>query len=295
MNNSTRYLNEYFNYLRVERGLAGNSLLAYQRDLHKLTSFADDIGKELLTLDRADLVDCLAEMKDREESEATIARFISAAKGFYKYLLREGLSRHDPTAHLETRKSWQTLPKFLTPEEIDRLLEQPDLSTDTGLRDRAMLETLYATGLRVSELLGLKLADIDWEAGTLKCFGKGSKQRVVPLGRSALDFLKRYLPRRQKLLGEASSPYLFVEPGGRPLTRQKVWLLIREYGKAARIDYVTPHMLRHSFATVLLKNGADLRSVQLLLGHSDIGTTQIYTHVTDEHLKETYKKFHPRS
>jgi integrase/recombinase XerD len=295
MNNSTRYLNEYFNYLRVERGLAENSLLSYQRDLHKLTQFAAEIGKELLTLDRNDLVDCLAEMKDREDSEATIARFISAAKGFYKYLLREGLSKHDPTAYLEARKSWQTLPKFLTPEEIERLLQQPDTSTDAGARDRAMLETLYATGLRVSELLNLKLGDIDWEAGTLKCFGKGSKQRVVPLGRSALEHLTRYLPRRQKLLGEASSHYLFVEPGGRPLTRQKIWLLIRDYGKAARIDYVTPHMLRHSFATVLLKNGADLRSVQLLLGHSDIGTTQIYTHVTDEHLKESYKKFFPRA
>jgi integrase/recombinase XerD len=295
MTNSTRYLNEYFNFLRVERGLAENSLLSYQRDLQKLTAFANEIGKELLTLERADLVDCLAEMKDREDSEATIARFISAAKGFYKYLLRENLTKHDPTAYLEARKSWQTLPKFLTPEEIEKLLRQPDAGTDAGARDRAMLETLYATGLRVSELLSLKMADIDWEAGLLKCFGKGSKQRIVPLGRSALDHLTRYLPRRQKLLGESSSHYLFVEPGGRPLTRQKIWLLIRDYGKAAGVDYVTPHMLRHSFATVLLKNGADLRSVQLLLGHSDIGTTQIYTHVTDEHLKETYKKFHPRS
>lgn len=295
MSNSTRYLNEYFTYLRVERGLADNSLQSYQRDLQKLTAFATEIGKELLTLERADLVDCLAEMKDRGESEATIARFISAAKGFYKYVQREGLSKHDPTAYLEARKSWQTLPRFLTPEEIERLLQQPDLGTDAGARDRAMLEVLYASGLRVSELLNLKLADIDWEMGTLKCFGKGSKQRMVPLGRSSLEHLQRYLPRRQKLLGEASSHYLFVEPGGRPLTRQKIWLLLKDYGKTAGVDYVTPHMLRHSFATVLLKNGADLRSVQLLLGHSDIGTTQIYTHVTDEHLKETYKKFHPRS
>lgn len=295
MSNSTRYLNEYFNYLRVERGLAENSLLSYQRDLQKLSQYAAEIGKELLTLDRADLVDFMAEMKDRHDSDATIARFVSATKGFYKYLLRENLSKHDPTSYLEARKSWQTLPKFLTPEEIERLLQQPDLSTDTGSRDRAMLETLYASGLRVSELLNLKLADIDWETGTLKCFGKGSKQRMVPLGRSAMDFLKMYMPHRQKLLGEASSHYLFVEPGGRPLTRQKIWMLIRDYGKTARIDYITPHMLRHSFATVLLQNGADLRSVQLLLGHSDIGTTQIYTHVTDDHLKETYKKFHPRS
>jgi integrase/recombinase XerD len=212
--------------------------------------------------------------------------------------MTEGLSKNDPTAHLESYKPWQTLPRFLNQEEIERLLAQPDLETDLGMRDRAMLETLYATGLRVSELINLKVADIDLESGFLNCLGKGSKQRRVPLGRSAVHFLNLYFPARMRILNGKQSDRadrLFINPYGKEISRQKFWKLIKVYGSSANIDYITPHLLRHSFATVLLANGADLRSVQLMLGHSDISTTQIYTHVTNDHLKTAYKQYHPRS
>ena len=294
MEKTDNYFSDYLAYLRVERGLAENTLMAYHRDLQKLLIHASKMEKNLLILERPDLVEILTVFKQNGDSEATISRFISVLKGFYKFLLRERISKLDPTVYLEARKSWQSLPKFLSLAEVDVLLEQPDLATETGSRDRAMLEVLYASGLRVSELLNLKLADIDWEAGILTCFGKGSKQRKVPLGRSAIEYVTRYMPARQRLLKGHSSHRLFIEKGGRALTRQKIWLLIKGYGKQAGIDYITPHLLRHSFATVLLEHGADLRSVQILLGHSDIGTTQIYTHVTDDKVRESYQKFHPR-
>jgi integrase/recombinase XerD len=289
------YLQEYLNYLRVERGLAENTLLAYHRDLEKLIAWGNKHSRDVLTLERVDLVEVFTELKQRGDSDATLSRFTSVVKGYYRFLLRERLIILDPTVYLEARKSWQSLPKFLSLKEIDQLLEQPDISTDKGLRDRAILEVLYAAGLRVSELLNLKVADIGWEAGVLTCFGKGSKQRKVPLGRSALDYLVRYMPARQRLLRGVASHRLFVEAGGHALTRQKIWQIIKGYGKQAGIDYITPHVLRHSFATVLLEHGADLRSVQLLLGHADIGTTQIYTHITDEKVRDSYQKFHPRS
>ncbi len=289
-----RLLQEFFNYCRVERGLSANTLEAYQNDLHKLAEFALKHEKELLTMDRADLVALLKQMKDSGLNERSITRFISAVRGFYKYLLREGLIKKDPAELLETRKAWQTLPVFLSLQQVESLLAQPDIETQIGLRDRAMLELMYATGLRVSELVGLKLADIEWDKGYLSCFGKGSKQRRVPVGRSALDWLTRYMPVRMRLLGEASAHLLFVEKGGRPVTRQKFWKIVTDYGRMAQIAHVTPHTLRHSFATVLLEHGADLRSVQLMLGHADVSTTQIYTHVTDERLRKSYKKFHPR-
>lgn len=285
----------YLAYLRVERGLADNTILAYHRDLQK---FAQQIARQKISLqevDRQALVRVLEQLKESGDSEATIARFTSVLKGYFRFLLREGKLASDPTAYLEVRKSWQSLPKFLTLPEVEALLQQPDVSYDIGLRDRAMLEVLYASGLRVSELLSLKLADIDWESGLLICFGKGNKQRKVPLGRSALEFLHRYLPARQRLLREAHSQRLFVEAGGHALSRQKIWLIIKDYGRQAGIGYITPHLLRHSFATVLLEHGADLRSVQLLLGHADIGTTQIYTHITDDNVRASYRKFHPRS
>jgi integrase/recombinase XerD len=289
-------INEFITCLRVEKGLAGNTIEAYRRDLGKLEQFAVSKGKSLLTVDREDIVASLALLKDnRGNGDATLSRYTSAVRSFYRYLLREKLMIRDPTAHLESRKVWQTLPHFLTPQDVDRLLEQPDLSRAEGVRDRTMLEVLYATGLRVSELLSLKIRDLDLDKGLLDCLGKGSKQRRVPLGRSAIEHLRRYYPARAHLAGELNTDLLFIDNGARPITRQRFWRLIKEYGASAGIDYITPHILRHSFATVLLSNGADLRSVQMLLGHSDIGTTQIYTHVTDEHLKKTYQAFHPRS
>jgi integrase/recombinase XerD len=292
---SKKYLPEYLNYLRVERGLSDNTLVAYARDLGKLFDWGNQQEKSVLHLTRQDLVAIFALVQSEGKSDATLARFISALKGYYKFLFRERIIELDPTVYLESRKSWQSLPKFLTLSEIDELLKQPDINTDKGLRDKAILEVLYATGLRVSELLGLKLLDIAWEMGVLTCFGKGSKQRKVPLGRTALEALLQYMPARQRFLNGVNSHRLFVEPGGRAISRQKLWQVIKEYGRAAGIDYISPHVLRHSFATVLLEHGADLRSVQLLLGHADIGTTQIYTHLTDEKVRDSYRKFHPRS
>jgi integrase/recombinase XerD len=288
-------IDEYLRYARVERGLSAKTIEAYARDLRRLAGAALEEGKSLLTLDRADLVAYVGRLKQGGRSDATAARFLTAAKVFYRYIVAQGILKRDPTSHLEARRSWQTLPRFLTPEEVERLLAQPALDDDAGRRDRAMLETLYGTGLRVSELVGLRLGDIEWEGGSLACLGKRSKQRRVPFGRAALEALRAYLPARARLLGESSSPLLFVEAGGRPVTRQKFWRRIKDYGRAAGLGEVTPHTLRHSFATVLLENGADLRSVQLLLGHSDIATTQIYTHVTNRRLVESYRKYHPRS
>ncbi len=295
MKDDKKLVAEFLTLLRVEKGLAENTLLAYRNDLQKLLRYAADNHKTLFSLDRSDLVDLMAVLKDSGVNFTTISRMVSAIRGFYKFALMEGLTKSDPTAHLESSKPWQTLPHFLTPEEVEALLAQPKLGSDYGLRDRAMLETLYASGLRVSELVHLKMSDIDLDSGVLTCFGKGSKQRKVPLGRSAIAFLKRYFPARLRLLNGKLSDLLFIESNGREITRQKFWKLIKDYGEAADIQYITPHLLRHSFATVLLANGADLRSVQLMLGHSDISTTQIYTHVTNDQLKTAYNQFHPRS
>lgn len=295
MKEDKKLVAEFIVQLRVEKGLADNTLMAYQRDLQKLLKHSTDLGKSLLTMERADLVDLMADLKDSGANSSSISRMMSAVRGFYKYVLTEGLTKNDPTAHLDSYKPWQTLPHFLNQQEIESLLAQPNMESDYGLRDRAMLETLYASGLRVSELVHLKMSDIDLDSGILTCFGKGSKQRKVPLGRSAISFLKRYFPARLRLLNNKSSELLFIELNGRLITRQKFWKLIKRYGEAANISYITPHLLRHSFATVLLANGADLRSVQLMLGHSDISTTQIYTHVTNDQLKTAYNKFHPRS
>ncbi len=295
MESGATYFAEYLGYLRVEKGLSENTILAYQRDLQKLQQQMARIAKPILLIDRKDLVEIMATLQEHGSHGSTIARFISVVKGYFRFLQREGLIKLDPTTYLEVRKSWQSLPKFLSLEEVNELLAQPDLSTDNGMRDRAILEVFYATGLRVSELLALKLADVDWENGLVVCFGKGSKQRKVPLGRSALEYLLRYLPARQRILRGTNSHRLFIETNGHALSRQKIWLIIKDYGRRAGIGYITPHLLRHSFATVLLEHGADLRSVQLLLGHEDIGTTQIYTHVTDEKVRASYRKFHPRS
>lgn len=288
-------IRRYLAYLKVEKGLAPNSLDAYTNDLTKLNNFSEEREKDLLSIERHDLIEFLIELKDSNASDTTVSRCMSVVKGFYKFLLAEGYLQRDPSSLIETRKSWQTLPRFLDIAEVEKLLAQPDQNSDVGKRDKAMLEVLYATGLRVSELISLKLSDLDWDRGVINCYGKGSKQRRVPIGKSALDYLKRYFAARPRLLSGKSSDYLFIELSGIPITRQKFWRLIKDYGRQAQIEYVTPHMMRHSFATVLLRNGADLRSVQMMLGHSDISTTQIYTHVTNDTLQNEYKKFHPRS
>jgi integrase/recombinase XerD len=290
-----RLIEDFITTIRVEKGLSNNTIQSYRSDLSILCEFLDKKEKNLLTAERDDLIDLLAHMKDEGRSDASIARLMSTLRGFFKFALTEKFLNRDPTAYMSTRKAWQTLPRFLTQEEVDKLLEQPDLNDDIGIRDRAMIELLYATGLRVSELVSLRIADIELEVGTLSCFGKGSKQRRIPIGRSSIHFLKNYFAVRQRLLNGERSDTLFVEPKGNPISRQKFWKIITGYGESAGLGHVTPHMLRHSFATALIENGADLRSVQMMLGHSDINTTQVYTHVTNERLKSAYKQFHPRS
>lgn len=285
---------EFLRYLAVERGLAANTLDAYGRDLERLEAFAVSRGRELLTLERADMLDYVKHLRQEGLEARSISRHIVAARGLYKFLLLDGHIRHDPTVNVEAPKSWQALPKFLTPEEVELLLKQPD-QTPEGIRDAAMLQLLYATGLRVSELIGLKLADVNLDTGLLTCLGKGSKERSVPFGRAAEEALRAYLPVRQQVLKGKSSPYLFLSAQGRPISRQQFWKAIVEYGERAGIGHITPHMIRHTFATHLLEHGADLRSVQLMLGHSDVSTTQVYTHVTNERLREVYESCHPRA
>jgi integrase/recombinase XerD len=286
----------FLSYLRVERGLSANTLSAYSRDLAKLSSFATMRGKDLISLQPDDLAIFLQSLHKRGLDPKSIARTLVAVRGFFKFLLIDGHLKLDPTANLEAPKSWQSLPRFLTSDEVERLLDAPDVSTALGLRDKAMLEVLYATGLRVTELVSLATYNVNLDLGFLTVFGKGGKERAVPLGINAVNWIRKYNVIRPNLLGgEKTAGELFVSEGGRPISRQTFWRLVVLYGENAGIGHITPHLLRHSFATHLLENGADLRSVQMMLGHSDISTTQIYTHITNERLREIYLKFHPRA
>jgi integrase/recombinase XerD len=287
--------NRFFNYLRVEKGLSPNTLIAYKSDLEKLSGFAHTVEKDLISLEREDLIKYTQYLHQTGLEPKSIARALVTTRNFFKFLVLDGLLKRDPTANLEVPKSWQSLPKILTAEEVEMLLASPDVLSNTGLRDKAMLEILYATGLRVSELVALKLSDVNMDLGFLITMGKGSKERTVPIGKSAISWTTKYLSVRYRLLAGKSSPLLFISEKGLPITRQSFWKLIVAYGEKAKIGHISPHLLRHSFATHLLENGADLRSVQMMLGHSDISTTQIYTHVTNERLRQIYKKFHPRA
>jgi integrase/recombinase XerD len=285
----------FFNYLRVEKGLSPNTLIAYKNDIEKLNDFAKTIGKELVSLEREDLVKFTQYLHKRGLEPKSIARVLVTVRNLFKFLLLDGFLKRDPSSNLETPKSWQSLPKILSAEEVERLLASPDLTSNAGLRDKAMLEILYATGLRVSELVTLKVSDVNLDLGYLITMGKGSKERTIPIGKSAISWTRKYLAARPRLLAGAASSFLFISDKGSPITRQSFWKLIMSYGEKSKIGRINPHLLRHSFATHLLENGADLRSVQMMLGHSDISTTQIYTHVTNERLREIYKKFHPRA
>lgn len=282
---------EFLLYIQIEKGLARQTLDSYQRDLERLRSWAN--GRDISELTRADLRKWIASLSREGLAPRSIARAVSATRGFYKFLLLDGHIKHHPAEDLDTPQGFSYLPRFLTEEEINRLLAAPDVSTPEGIRDRAVLEIMYATGLRVSELVGLKQADVDLLSGLVVCHGKGSKERRVPLGKSAIHWLQRYAASKSDY-GKHSSPYLFLYRG-RPFTRQIAWSMIKRYAEQAGIKNVSPHTLRHSFATHLLQRGADSRSVQALLGHSDISTTQIYTHITDLHLRSAYDKHHPRA
>lgn len=290
-------IDAFLEHLVVERGLAQNSLEAYRRDLSRYTGYLTARGKQVITLDRAEVPRYLLLLREEGLSPRSVARHLSAIRQFHRFLVREGHAGEDPTSHLESPRPWRRLPTVLSSEEVDRLLASGPPTTPQGLRDRAMLEVLYASGLRVSELVGLRLADLNLAAGILQVLGKGSKERLVPLGDAAADSLRAYLADgRPKLERRRASLHLFLGRHGRGLTRQMFWQLLKRYARAAGITKpVTPHTLRHSFATHLLERGADLRSVQLMLGHADIGTTQIYTHLTRAHLKAIYDKHHPRA
>ncbi len=286
----------FLNYLRVERGLSVNTLTAYRTDLSKLSGFARTCDKDILSLQPDDLAAFLRSLHKRGLDPKSIARALVAVRGLYRFLLGDGHLNLDPSSNLEAPKSWQALPRFLATDEVESLLSAPVTSTNLGLRDKAMLEVLYAAGLRVSELVGLAASNLDLDLGFLTVFGKGAKERAVPLGLSAVEWTRKYIAIRPRLLAQAvPTAALFITEAGRPLSRQVFWRMVVSYGEKAGIGHITPHLLRHSFATHLLENGADLRSVQMMLGHSDISTTQIYTHITNERLREIYRRFHPRS
>ncbi len=288
-------LDAWLDHLVAERGLARNSVAAYRRDLETLSRQLE--GRALVSAGQDDLLLALRRMRTAGRSPRSVARWLVAARGFFGWLTQEGMIDENPAARLEPPKVWKTLPKVLDGSDVERLLEAPDRVDPRGARDAAMFEVLYATGLRASELCGLRLGDLRLDAGYLSCVGKGSKERVVPLGAEANAALSAYLASgRETLLAGKRSDAVFIGRGGAPLTRQWFWKLIKAYGRRAGIRAsLSPHVVRHSFATHLLENGADLRVVQMLLGHADISTTQIYTHVNRERLKRLYRDFHPRA
>jgi integrase/recombinase XerD len=283
----------FLNFCRVEKGLSGNSIAAYSTDLAGFTEFAGD-GEPPSTEAIRNYIDSLY---GRHLGNRSIARHLTTLRNFYAFLAREGVIANDPTEHLKAPRQWQTIPKYLNSEEIDRLLEAPEAAKPTGLRDRAMLHLLYATGLRVSELCRVSISDLNLEMGVLRTMGKGNKQRLIPVGRQAIEAVEAYLRAgRPVLLKRRTSRYLFITARGGCLTRQAFWKLLAGHGRAAGIFRgLTPHVLRHSFATHLLEHGADLRSVQIMLGHADISTTQIYTHVMRSRLRDTIREHHPRA
>lgn len=285
----------FLNFCRIEKGLAANSLDAYRRDLRRFAAFTRPAPGTVP--DAEDLRRYLDHLYGSGLGGRSVARHLATLRNFYKQLLAEGVVASDPTAHLSTPRQWQSIPKYLNLEEVERLLQAPDLARPNGLRDRAMLEVLYATGLRVSELCRLAATDLNAEMGVLRVLGKGNKQRLVPVGRDALAAVRAYLENgRPRLLKGRSTRFLFVTSRGGAMTRQAFWKLLAGYGRKAGIFHgLTPHVVRHSFATHLLERGADLRAVQTMLGHADISTTQIYTHVMRSRLRETVDKHHPRA
>ncbi len=287
-------IGKYLNYLAVEKGLARNTILSYERDLRGYFEFVGAAAPDEISQD--DVATFLAFRSSSGIAPASLARCLAAIKGFHKYLQIDGLSDRDPTSNLDTPRGWQRLPRTISAADVDVLLDQPDRATNIGMRDKAMLELLYATGLRVSELVELRLNDVNLERGFLMVIGKGSKERAVPIGEAASVHLQNYLDHgRRALLKTADSDYLFISSKRMRITRQMFWERIKFYARKGGIERnVSPHTLRHSFATHLLDNGADLRSVQAMLGHSDISTTQIYTHVSKERLRRIHEKYHPR-
>jgi integrase/recombinase XerD len=287
----------FLDFARVEKGLAANTIESYRRDLSEFSAFLHRVGKSPINIKRDDIRTFLKHLYDRKLGARSVARHLVSLRNLYRFLVREGRMAADPTADVEAPKLEQSLPRHLVSEEVDRLLAQPDVSTPLGLRDKALLELLYATGMRVSELVHVGSSDFDLELGIVRCLGKGNKERLIPVGKSALRAVAEYLGTgRAALAGKRNSEWLFLNRRGGVLSRVGFWKIISAYGRRAGLaTKLTPHLVRHSFATHLLERGADLRSIQLMLGHSDISTTQIYTHVVQERLKQVYQSHHPRA
>jgi len=291
------YLEAFIDYLRIEKGLSRNSIYSYSEDLKKYKRYIKRIGiTDPRKIDRKDITDFLFAQRKRI-SASSISRMLSTIKNFHRFLLREKIVSSDSSDLIEAPKLEKKIPSFLSMDEVTKILKVPNLKKHQGIRDRAILELMYATGLRVSELAKLQILDINLDVGFIRCKGKGSKERIVPLGKIAERFINKYFNEsRPRLLAKKENPYLFLAQGGRSLSRQSIWKMIKEVVKKAKIKKrVSPHTLRHSFATHLLERGADLRSVQEMLGHASITTTQIYTHVNQTRLKKIHRQFHPRA
>jgi len=288
----------FLTYLTAEKGLSKNTVASYHLDLKKFHTFLTGKAEDFLSFSKADIVDFIQKLRDENYSTASICRFISTIKSLCKYLLVENRITEDPSENLQAPKRWERLPKAISIADVKTLLESGNpnnLSKPVVNRDYVMFELLYSSGLRVSELISLRLEDISFDAGFLRVIGKGSKERIVPLHMRALERLKRYVSlKRPEILRKKSSPYLFITRRGGPMTRQRFWQTMKKLGRRIGLD-ISPHTMRHSFATHLLEGGADLRSLQKLLGHADIATTQIYTKVTTDRLKQVYTKHHPRA
>ena len=285
----------YLAYLRDVRRMSPNTVESYARDLAALAAFAEKRQLDPAALDRRDLEAFVRSQMASGLSPRSTARAVACVRGFYKFLAVEQRRESSPADDLRAPRAWAALPKFLDLDEVDRLLAQPDVSKPRGLRDKALISVLYATGLRVSELISLRLPNLHLQEGYLTCIGKGDKERIVPIGQEATDWVRRYLADARPKLAPKSSPWLFVNARGGPLSRVGFWKLLKEYGvKAGITRHISPHVLRHSFATHLLDRGADLRAIQMMLGHADLSTTQIYTHVLEARLRSVYDRFHPR-
>jgi integrase/recombinase XerD len=297
MTGPTAAIDAYLDHLRVERRLADHTLESYARDLMALAEYAAGAGRAVDALDRPALEAFVREQRSGGLSPRSVARRVAAVRGFYRFLAVDRRLSSNPADDLRPPRAWPALPKFLTLEEVDTLIEQPDVSTPLGLRDRALIELLYATGVRVTELVSVRLADLHLADHYMTCVGKGSKERLIPIGEQASDWIRKYQgnARRELLRGRASAR-LFVNARGGPLSRVGFWKILKRYARTANLPRtLSPHVLRHSFATHLLERGADLRAIQMMLGHADLSTTQIYTHVLDARLRTVYDRFHPRA
>ena len=290
-----RILGTYLDTLTVERGLAANSVAAYRRDLERLRDDLSKHGQDLVTATSPVLQAHIRRLRRQGLAPRTLSRALASLRGFYAFLTETGERSDNPALHLASPKIFRPLPKVLSVEQVERLLDAPDLSTNLGIRDKAMIELLYATGLRVSELVGLELPQLRLDQGFLVAWGKGSKERIVPVGDRAQDCLERYYQEGRPQMVRGRHLTVFVSRRGVGMTRQGFWKILRGYGTAVGIKALSPHVLRHSFASHLLEHGADLRAVQMMLGHEDISTTQIYTHIHQQRLKSLYDQFHPRA